>query len=244
MTQNVESGLGTAFRDVDAVEAQPRQRRTSLGPSSGSGTNRSARDIERRRLIDGQQRVTTFHCCWMRSTRGIARAGQRSAARRLAKYVLNDEGHPVEDSPEQRFNVATRGDWEAFRHAMDNGLANSKFEDSLSASPSSSSRIKSDNGLRMDNSSEEAWRGSLRQRSSIMSELVVIDLGIGRWQYHFQTLKPGGPSSNSRLIEFCLIAADLVNDGKGQANVGLALTLQRDAVRQGRLFRPSVSTCS
>ena len=94
----------------------------------------SAKDIDQREVIDGQQRVTTLQLLLDAIQQICEESDQpylKKTARRLAKLVTNDE-ELIGDDELHIFKLwPTRGDREAFRHAMDNGLAVNDFEDSL-----------------------------------------------------------------------------------------------------------------
>ena len=91
--------------------------------------------VAQREVIDGQQRVTTLQLLldaiqWICEESDQTDISRR-AARRLAKLVTNDE-ELIGDDRLHIFKLwPTRGDREAFRHAMDNGLAVNDFEESV-----------------------------------------------------------------------------------------------------------------
>ena len=239
--QNVaEDFLERRSETANAVEAQAKTKAHFLGAIVMQQVPTPARDIERREVIDGQQRVTTIQLLLDAIQEVLQERGQRSAARRLAKYVLNDE-ELVEDSPEQRFKLLpTRGDREAFRHAMDNGLAVSEFENSLIVQAHEFFKDQVKQWLENGHSSEEAMAEALETAVTSMFQLVVIDLGVeDDANLIFETLNARGtPLEQSDLIKNYVLSRLPHNDPKGPPMwEGLDTPWWRERVRQGRLFR-------
>ncbi len=155
--------------------------------------------------------------------------------------MLNDKDL-VEDAPEQHFKLSpTRGDREAFKHAMDNGLAVSEFEDSLLVQAHEFFKDQVNQWLESGLSSEESMTEALETAVTSMFEMVVIDLGLeDDANIIFETLNARGtPLEQSDLIKNYVLS-QLPQDAPGRENIweGLDNPWWRETVRQGRLLRP------
>ena len=118
----------------DAVEAEQQTSPHFLGAVVLKQVPVATKDIGQREVIDGQQRVTTLQLLLDAIQQICEESDQpypKKAARRLAKLVTNDK-ELIGDDELHLFKLwPTRGDREAFRHAMDNGLAANDFAESL-----------------------------------------------------------------------------------------------------------------
>ena len=90
----------------------------------------SVMEIQRREVIDGQQRMTTLQLLLDAVQQVFEEVGLASEAANLSQFVTNNQGL-VEDKDHTFKLWPTANDREAFRHAMDNGLATDEFEESL-----------------------------------------------------------------------------------------------------------------
>lgn len=90
----------------------------------------SVMEIQRREVIDGQQRMTTLQLLLDAVQQVFEEVGLASEAANLSQFVTNNQGL-VEDKNHIFKLWPTSNDREAFRRAMDNGLATDEFEDSL-----------------------------------------------------------------------------------------------------------------
>ena len=81
-------------------------------------------NMERRRVVDGQQRLTTIQLLIDAIQEVLEDRQHTKPARRLASLVLNAEEFRDEKNPDSKFKVwPTVTDREAFRHAMSNELS-------------------------------------------------------------------------------------------------------------------------
>lgn len=201
-------------------------------------------EIERRDVIDGQQRMTTIQLLLDAAQEVIELAGFRQDAKRLQKLVLNDEDFAVGDT---RFKLwPTSGDRDAFRATMTNGHATQDFENSLvvQAHEFFSLQIKE----WLDNAeSEERKKRSEALAITLMGllELVVIDLRTGDDAYViFETLNARGtPLLASDLVKnFVLQTASSngLNPDEVYAKYWRLFEDEwwRQEISQGRIFRP------
>lgn len=86
-------------------------------------------EIDRRNVIDGQQRMTTLQILLDAAQEVLEEDGYEKEAKRLRKLVVNDEDFAEGDA---RFKLwPTSGDQDAFRAAMTNGQATTGFGKSL-----------------------------------------------------------------------------------------------------------------
>ena len=115
----------------DSVEAEQRTSSHFLGAIVLQQVRVSVREIDRREVIDGQQRITTLQLLLDAIQFVCEQKDFRPSATLLSKLVLNDKDL-IGDNESHVFKVwPTRSDQEAFRHAMHNGLAVNDFEESL-----------------------------------------------------------------------------------------------------------------
>ena len=85
--------------------------------------------LDRRIVVDGQQRLTTLQLLVDAVQEELERRGHVGAGR-LSLLVLNDEVY-YQQAPDDRFKVwPTNLDQDAFRHAMRNDLSGNEHEDS------------------------------------------------------------------------------------------------------------------
>ena len=90
--------------------------------------SKPAGDIDTRRVIDGQQRLTTLQLLLAAAQAECERAGDNP--KKLRALVLNGDEHIEED--DHQFKVwPTLRDQEAFRHVIDAGLSTDGYEDTL-----------------------------------------------------------------------------------------------------------------
>ena len=162
----------------------------------------------------------------------------RRAARRLAKLVTNDE-ELIEDDKLQIFKLwPTRGDREAFRHAMDNGLAANDFEESLIVQAHEFFKLQVSKWLEDAAGPIESRIDALEAAATSMLQMVVIDLSPqDDPNLIFETLNARG----TRLEQSDLIKNFVLSQERDQ-HVDIWGNLDdgwwRREVRQGRLFRP------
>ena len=225
----------------NGVEAEQKTSPHFLGAVVLKQVPTAAKDIDQREVIDGQQRVTTLQLL-LDAIQQICEESDQPyltrAARRLAKLVTNDEGLIGEDE----FHIfklwPTRSDREAFRHAMDNGLAANDFEESLIVQAHEFFQLQVRKWL-----DDAAWPiepkiDALEAAATSMLQMVVIDLSPqDDPNLIFETLNARGtPLEQSDLIKNFILSRE--RDRQGDIWGNLDDGWYRMEVRQGRLFRP------
>ena len=201
----------------------------------------ATKDIGEREVIDGQQRVTTLQLLldaiqqiWEDSDQPYA----KRAARRLAKLVTNDE-ELIGDDALHIFKLwPTRGDRDAFRHAMDNGLAANDFDESPIVQAHEFFQLQARKWLNDGAGPIESRIDALEAAATSMLQMVVIDLDPqDDPNLIFETLNARGtPLEQSDLIKNFVLSRE--RDRQGDIWGELDDGWWRSEVRQGRLFRP------
>ena len=201
----------------------------------------STKDIGQREVIDGQQRVTT-HQLLLDAIQQICEDSVepyfKRAARRLAKLVTNDEDL-IDDDELQVFKLwPTRGDRQAFRHAMDNGLAANDFGESLIVQAHEFFKLQASKWLEDASGPMESKIDALEAAATTLLQMVVIDLDTpDDPNLIFETLNARGtPLEQSDLIKNFVLSQGRDRDGDIWGN--LDDRWWRAEIRQGRLFRP------
>ncbi len=223
----------------EIVEAERDTRGHFLGAVVVQQVSTATRDIEKREVIDGQQRLTTLqllldavqYVCEKRNVKGVKT--------RLKRLVQNDESILVKD--EEVFKLwPTVNDRSAFTHAMHNGLAIDGFEDSLIVQAHEYFQLQANQWIDSDPDSMQARMEALETAVTGMLHMVVIDLGPQDDPHViFETLNARGtPLLESDLIKNYVAAQTEVN---GDVIWGdLDHNWWRKDVRQGRLWRPRI----
>ena len=201
----------------------------------------AAKDIDQREVIDGQQRVTTLQLLLDAIQQICEESDQpylKRVARRLAKLVTNDE-ELIGDDRLHIFKLwPTRGDREAFRHAMDNGLAVNDFAESLIVQAHEFFQLQVRKWLDDTAGPIEPKIDALEAAATSMLQMVVIDLSPkDDPNLIFETLNARGtPLEQSDLIKNFVLSRE--RDRQGDIWGNLDDGWWRMEVRQGRLFRP------
>ena len=225
----------------NGVEAEQKTSPHFLGAVVLKQVPTAAKEIDQREVIDGQQRVTTLQLLLDAIQQICEESDQpyiRRAARRLAKLVTNDE-ELIEDDKLHIFKLwPTRGDREAFRHAMDNGLAANDFEESLIVQAHEFFKLQVRKWLEDAAGPIESRIDALEAAATSMLQMVVIDLSPqDDPNLIFETLNARG----TRLEQSDLIKNFVLSQERDQ-HVDIWGNLDdgwwRREVRQGRLFRP------
>ena len=225
----------------NGVEAEQKTSPHFLGAVVLKQVPTAAKEIDQREVIDGQQRVTTLQLLLDAVQQICEESDQpylRRAARRLAKLVTNDE-ELIEDDKLQIFKLwPTRGDREAFRHAMDNGLAVNDFAESLIVQAHEFFQLQVRKWLQDSAGSIEPRIDALEAAATSMLQMVVIDLSPqDDPNLIFETLNARG----TRLEESDLIKNFVLQqerDQQGDIWGNLDDRWWRMEARQGRLLRP------
>ncbi len=227
--------------DNNAVEAEQRTSPHFLGAVVLKQVPTAAKDIAQREVIDGQQRVTTLQLLLDAIQQICEESNQqdfKSTARRLSKLVLNDE-ELIGDDGHHIFKLwPTRSDREAFRHAMDNGLAANNFEESLIVQAHEFFQLQVREWLQDGSVPIEHRIDALEAAATTMLQMVVIDLSPqDDPNVIFETLNARGtPLEQSDLIKNFVLSREQDHEGNIWGN--LDDVWWRTEVRQGRLFRP------
>ena len=225
----------------DGVEAEQKTSPHFLGAVVLKQVPTAAKDIDQREVIDGQQRVTTLQLLLDAIQQICEESDQpylKRVARRLARLVTNDE-ELIGDDRLHIFKLwPTRGDREAFRHAMDNGLAVHDFEESLIVQAHEFFQLQVRKWLQDAPGPIEPRIDALEAATTSMLQMVVIDLGSqDDPNLIFETLNARGtPLEQSDLIKNFILSQE--RDRKGDIWGNLDDGWWRTEVRQGRLFRP------
>ena len=225
----------------DSVRAQQRTKPHFLGAVVLQQVPTAARDIEQREVIDGQQRVTTLQLLLDAIQEICEERGARQPATRLSKLVTNDNDL-VGDESHHIFKLwPTRTDRDAFRHAMDNGLANNNYEQSLIVQAHEFFQQQVRKWLEDPVVSELDMIDALETAVTVLLQMVVIDLNAqDDPNVIFETLNARGtPLEQSDLIKNFVLSRS-TNEAKTESDIwnGLDDSWWRREVRQGRLFRP------
>ena len=225
----------------DGVEAEQKTSPHFLGAVVLKQVPTAAKDIDQREVIDGQQRVTTLQLL-LDAIQQICEESEqpylKKVARRLARLVTNDE-ELIGDDRLHIFKLwPTRGDREAFRHAMDNGLAVHDFEESLIVQAHEFFQLQVRKWLQDAPGPIEPRIDALEAATTSMLQMVVIDLGSqDDPNLIFETLNARGtPLEQSDLIKNFVLSRE--RDREGDIWGNLDDGWWRTEVRQGRLFRP------
>ena len=225
----------------DGIEAAQRTRPHFLGAVVLRQVPIAVKDIDQREVIDGQQRVTTLQLL-LDAIQLICEQSDlpyvKKSAKRLAKLVTNDEDLIGDDEIHVFKLWPTRSDREAFRHAMDNGLAANEFEESLIVQAHEFFQLQvrkwlDDGAVPIDHKID-----ALEAAATAMLQMVVIDLNPqDDPNLIFETLNARGtPLEQSDLIKNYVLSRerDPQSDIWGNLDDGW----WRVEVRQGRLLRP------
>ena len=241
--RNVAEAYLEALDDTgnNEVEAEQRTKPHFLGAVVLRQVPVATKDISQREVIDGQQRVTTLQLLLDAIQQICEDSDQqypKGAARRLARLVLNSEDLIGSDETNIFKLWPARGDREAFRHAMDNGLAANDFAESLIVQAHEFFKQQARNWLHDASGPIESRMDALEAAATSLLQLVVIDLeSRDDPNLIFETLNARGtPLEQSDLIKnFVLSRAGNLQDGIWG---DLDDVWWRKEVSQGRLYRP------
>ena len=225
----------------DSVKAEQETKHHFLGAVVLQQVPTAVRDIEQREVIDGQQRVTTLQLLLDAIQQVCEEKSFKLPATRLSKLVTNDEDLIGEGSHHIFKLWPTRIDREAFRHAMDNGLAVNDFEDSRIVQAHDFFQQQVRKWLENPVDSEEQSIEALETAVTALLQLVVIGLDFDEDpNVIFETLNARGtPLEQSDLIKnYVLSQHPAARDSGGDLWEDLDNQWWRDEVRQGRLYRP------
>ena len=233
-----------AENDASAVERTPAH---FLGAVVLQQEPFGASEIERRRVIDGQQRLTTLQLL-LDAAQEVCEDLHLGPSRRLSKFVLNDRDM-LGDEQDHIFKVwPTLTDRDAFRHAMHNDLPSDEYEDSRIVQAHDFFKLQVREWVEGESAPQEDLALALEAAIARLLQLVVIDLDM-RDDPHviFETLNARG----TPLLQSDLIKNFMLSEA-GQASEHPTARFReverepwqdewwREEVRQGRLIRPRV----
>ena len=227
----------------NSLKAQENTKPHFLGAVVLKQVPTAAKDIEQREVIDGQQRVTTLQLLLDAVQEVCEELKLESEAKRLSKLVTNDRDL-VGDNSDHIFKMwPTRSDREAFRHAMQNGLAVDDFADSLIVASHEFFKLQVKTWLGYGTESIEDRIEALETAVTAMLQMVVIDLNSSDDPHViFETLNARGtPLEQSDLIKNFVVSQSPSSRGV-ETDIwdGLDDKWWREEVRQGRLFRTRI----
>ena len=244
----------TAERYLDALQHSGGERSAAeedtrvhfLGAVVAQQQRTSTVEIETRRVIDGQQRLTTLQLLLDAAQEVFEHSGCTPQANRLRTLVLNNPVYTDGDA-DLGFKVwPTTGDQLAFRQAMHNELPSEEYGDHriVQAHEFFKDQIKS----WLDESGELQRRAeALEVALSGRLQMVVIDLAHDDDPHMiFETLNSRGTPLTAFDLAKNLLMYETDRSGGDSAALH-AKYLQtfeqpwwREDVRQGRIFRPRV----
>ncbi len=221
----------------DGVTAEQETVRHFLGAVVVQQVHTATRDVERREVIDGQQRLTTLQLLLDAVQYVCEKRGIKSVAKRLSKLVMNDE-NLVGDEDEIFKLWPTTNDRQAFRHAMHNGLATDDYEDSRIVQAHEHFQLQARHWLDSSTESFQIRAEALETAITGMLQMVVIDLGSEDDPHViFETLNARGtPLLESDLIKNYTLSKTSQGDIWGD----LDNNWWQQEFRQGRLLRPRI----
>ena len=224
----------------EVVVAEQNTARHFLGAVVVQQVNTATRDVERREVIDGQQRLTTLQLLLDAVQYVCEERGVKGVARRLSKLVINDKDL-VKDEDDIFKLWPTTNDREAFRHAMHDGLPIDDYKDSLIVQAHEYFQLQASQWLDSNTKSGQTCMEALETALTGMLQMVVIDLGPQDDPHIiFETLNARG----TPLLESDLIKNYVAYRAGQTAQDGLWGELDddwwREEFRQGRLIRPRI----
>ena len=224
----------------ERVVAEQNTARHFLGAVVVQQVNTATRDVDRREVIDGQQRLTTLQLLLDAVQYVCEKRGVKGVAKRLSKLVINDKD--LVKNKDDIFKLwPTTNDREAFRHAMHEGLPIDDYKDSLIVQAHEYFQLQASQWLDSNTESVQTCMEALETALTGMLQMVVIDLGPQDDPHIiFETLNARG----TPLLESDLIKNYVAYRAGQTAQDGLWGELDddwwREEFRQGRLIRPRI----
>ena len=224
----------------ERVVAEQNTARHFLGAVVVQQVNTATRDVDRREVIDGQQRLTTLQLLLDAVQYVCEERGVKGVAKRLSKLVINDKD--LVKNKDDIFKLwPTTNDREAFRHAMHEGLPIDDYKDSLIVQAHEYFQLQASQWLDSNTESVQTCMEALETALTGMLQMVVIDLGLQDDPHIiFEPLNARG----TPLLESDLIKNYVAYRVGQTAQDGLWGELDddwwREEFRQGRLIRPRI----
>ena len=181
-------------------------------------------DIDRRLVIDGQQRLTTVQLLLDAVQEVMEQRCHTGISKRLSLLVLNNEAF-VNDKDEFFKVWPTLSDCDAFRHAMHNGLPIDEFENSRIVQAHQFFKLQVEHWLDERPEETDARAAALESTVTYLLQLVVIDLGINDEPHIiFETLNARGtPLLQSDLIKNMVLYKAGIEESESNSNETLRL---------------------
>ena len=224
----------------EKIPAEQETKAHFLGAVVIQQVNTATPDIERREVIDGQQRITTIQIL-LDAIQYVFEKKElkKGVAKRLSKLVKNDEDLTVKE--EDIFKLwPTKGDRDAFTHAMRNESSVDGYEDSLIVR--AHEFFQGETKEWIDSGEEETQSRMEALEIAVTGKLhmVVIDLDShDDANVIFETLNARGtPLMQSDLIKNYVMSELETDDDAIWSD--LDEDWWRKDIRQGRLMRPRI----
>ena len=224
----------------DRVKAEQNTGRHFLGAVVVQQVSTATKDIERREIIDGQQRLTTLQLLLDAVQFVCEKHKVKGVATRLAKLVTNDKDLVSDD--DELFKLwPTTNDREAFRHAMHNALSTDQLDESLIVKAHAFFQLQSCQWLELEPLEIDARAEALETALTGMLQMVVIDLDPpDDPNVIFETLNARGtPLLHSDLIKN-YVTYKIENNGGDTVWGSLDDDWWRKEIKQGRLIRSRI----
>lgn len=205
------------------------------------------RDLEKRNVIDGQQRLITLQLLLRAAHKVFESAGYTSEARQMRKLIFNDEDYAANNHDDVFKVWPNLVDQEAFRAAMADRQATASFQDSLIVQAHEFFKVQI--GQWLGDQGELAGRRAEALATALMGlfTMVVIDLDFqDDANIIFETLNARGtPLLDSDLVKNSILyMADQaqLNSKKIFHEYWEQFDQKwwRTEVRQGLVFRPRI----
>ncbi len=200
-------------------------------------------EIERRLVIDGQQRLTTLQLL-LDATQEVFEELDLAPYRQLRRLVLNDEVM-LNGQPDNAFKVwPTLMDQDAFRHAMHNELPSDEYKESNIVEAHDFFKLQVREWIEDSRMPPEQCALALQAAITRLLHLVVIDLSMDDDPHIiFETLNARGTA----LLQADLVKNFILHEAGKDADAlyeghlsKLETEWWREDVAQGRLIRPRV----
>lgn len=226
----------------DAVKAEQQTTPHFLGAIVLQQIPVPVNDIDRREVIDGQQRITTLQLLLDATQFVYEEKGYRRPAAHLSNLVLNQPDFVGEDKTHEFKVWPSRTDREAFRHAMDNGLPVNEYEESLIVQGHDFFQQQVRHWLTSAEGPVERRVQALQTAVTNLLHLVVIDLEHkDDPNVIFETLNARGTQLEQADLIKNFVLSRRPDDEKWQTVWNdLDDTWWLQEVRQGRLRRPRI----
>ena len=225
--------------DGDKTKAEGRTVPHFLGAVVLQQEPGATHEVERRFVVDGQQRMTTLQLLIDAVQEVYSDLNLRTAAKRLSKLVVNDD--ELFEGNDLFKLVPSLRDRAAFRHAMQNGLATDEYQESLVVQAHEYFQAQAKEWVLANEEDIENRAGALESAITTLVQLVVIDLGTtDNPHVIFETLNARGtPLLESDLIKNYVLS-QVTHDDQGNIWGSLDEDWWRDEVQQGRMRLPRV----